>query len=268
MNQEFLIPAALVGWFVLLAVVETIFTRRDAVREPGGDARLVTNFGLTAIAIFVGSLLPVANVGSSVLAERLGIGLTEHAEIPFAAVIALTLLGQTFAGYWVHRLMHVSPLFWRMHRVHHADTSVDVSTSLRNHPLEMLIALPASAAMILLIGAPPSAVIATQTIFTATTIWQHADIRLPRWLDRALGVAIFTPRLHRLHHSPERSVHDSNYGACFILWDWLFGTLNRTEGHGRVGLRDEPIRPHNLFQQICAPLYPLAVPPKAKLNPR
>ena len=73
-------------------------------------------------------------------------------------------------------MMHAVPALWRIHRIHHADSSVDISTSLRNHPLELGVALPVSVALIASIGAPPSAVIVSQTIMVAAAMWQHADI--------------------------------------------------------------------------------------------
>ena len=41
--------------------------------------------------------------------------------------------------YIYHRSMHYIPLFWRFHLVHHTDLTVDVSTTVREHPGETLI---------------------------------------------------------------------------------------------------------------------------------
>jgi sterol desaturase/sphingolipid hydroxylase (fatty acid hydroxylase superfamily) len=150
---------------------------------------------------------------------------------------------------------HRTPLLWRLHRVHHADNAVDLSTSYRNHPLELLITLPVSAAVVLIVGIPQSIVVITQTLLVGVTLWQHADIALPRRLDRALSWVIVTPRLHRLHHNPERATHDSNYGELLTLWDRLFGTFNRTAGRCEVGLDDQVARPDRLLQQIWSPVY-------------
>jgi sterol desaturase/sphingolipid hydroxylase (fatty acid hydroxylase superfamily) len=152
--------------------------------------------------------------------------------------------------------MHWVPLLWRVHRIHHADNEVDVSTSLRNHPLELLLTLPVSALIVVLIGAPVSVVIAFQAIMVAATIWQHADILLPQQLDRALAVILVTPRLHRLHHNPVRVVHDTNFGELFTMWDRMFGTLSVMDGRGRVGLIDQVARPDHIFEQIWSPVYP------------
>ena len=152
--------------------------------------------------------------------------------------------------------MHRSALLWRVHRVHHADSAVDISTSLRKHPVELLVTLPASALVIVAIGAPVSAVVSVQAIVLAATIWQHADIRLSAPIDRVLGLLIVTPRLHRLHHNPVRIVHDSNFGELFTVWDRLFGTLSVLDGRGRVGLDDQSARADDLLEQIWSPLRP------------
>jgi sterol desaturase/sphingolipid hydroxylase (fatty acid hydroxylase superfamily) len=161
----------------------------------------------------------------------------------------------SFAVYWVHRLMHVAPLLWRAHRVHHTDSLVDVSTSLRNHPLELIVVLPASAAVILVVGAPPSVVIVAQTISMAATIWQHADIAVPASLDRMLSLIIVTPRLHRLHHSPDRRLHDRNYGELITLWDRIFGTFSQHGGRLRVGLDGQAVPADGLLAQLWSPRF-------------
>ena len=188
MTHDALIGFGLAGWFVALALVETLWPR--ATRHQSGDGRLITNFGLTAL-IFLGSALPpLANFGSAMIGTGLGAGY--YVAVPWAAMFVLLLLAQTLTAYWVHRLMHATPLLWRVHRVHHADTALDVSTSLRNHPFELLVTIPSAAAVTLVLGAPVSAVVAVQTLLFAGAIWEHADIALPRRLDRALAPILVT----------------------------------------------------------------------------
>lgn len=256
MDRNGWIGIALVGWFVLLAVAEAAFARREAAANEG-DARLLTNFTLTILVVLAGAAVPLASVSASVIAERLDIGLARNVPMSWFAVFALTLVAQSFAGYWVHRTMHAAPLLWRVHRVHHADSAVDVSTSFRNHPLELLATLPVSALVVLLTGASASVVVAAQTVLAAAALWQHADLALPSRLERALASIIVTPRVHRLHHSPERATHDSNYGELITLWDRLFGTFNPSEERCAVGLRDQASHPDRLFEQIVSPVRPV-----------
>jgi sterol desaturase/sphingolipid hydroxylase (fatty acid hydroxylase superfamily) len=253
LTRDALISLALVGWFVALAIAETVSARSGRPRESSDDGRLLTNFGLTALVLLGSGLLPLATIASAQVGA--GIGIAYHVRLPWIAIFALVLLGQSFAAYWVHRWMHVWPLLWRVHRVHHADTSIDVSTSLRNHPLELLVTVPVSALVILVLGAPVSVVIAVQTFLVAAAIWEHADVVLPKGIDRALTLLLVTPRLHRLHHSPDRCNHDSNYGNSLTLWDRLFGTLNDRQERLEVGLTRQRAAPNRLLEQIFSPLH-------------
>jgi sterol desaturase/sphingolipid hydroxylase (fatty acid hydroxylase superfamily) len=248
-----LIVLALVGWFVLLALAELLFA--GGRREPVNDRRLVTNFGLALIILFAGSMVPLAKLSASAVGRSLGIGLAHVVTLPWPAVLAAAVIVESLASYWAHRLMHRAPLLWRIHRVHHSDDAVDVSTSYRNHPFELLVTMPVSAAVVLVLGTPATVVLATQTLLTAATLWQHADIALPDRLERALGWIMVTPRLHRLHHDRERATHDSNYGELLIVWDRLYGTFNGAEGRRRVGLDDQVAPPDGLLQQIWSPIY-------------
>jgi sterol desaturase/sphingolipid hydroxylase (fatty acid hydroxylase superfamily) len=249
------VGVGLVGWFAVLACIELLCARRAGRTERGNDGRLLTNFGLAVLLLATGAAFPLARLGASATAQSWAIGLGPRLELSWLAIFILLLVVDSLAVYWVHRLVHRVPLFWRVHRVHHADESVDVSTSLRNHPLEMVLSIPSSAAVILIVGASPTMVVASQTINLAATIWQHADIQLPQRLERALTWLIVTPAMHRLHHNPERRLHDSNYGELITLWDRLFGSFNAPQGRTRVGLDDQVASPDRLLQQIWSPVY-------------
>lgn len=256
MNATALLGVVLLCWFIALAIAEAICAKGDKTYASGSNQRWLTNLSLTATIILIGSLLPLAKITASMASEDLGLGLANLIAMPWITVLALMLLLDSFAAYWAHRLMHAVPLLWRVHRVHHADTLVDVSTSLRNHPLELVVTVPTSSCVVLLIGAPASVVATAQTLFIATTIWQHADVPLPEWLDTALARLMITPRLHRLHHHPERKIHDSNFGDSFTIWDAIFGTLNLSRGRQPVGLAGRGIHADHLLAQIVSPLRP------------
>ena len=243
----------LVAWVIVLALAEA--GSGAALRDGSSDRRLLTNFSFTIMVLAAGALLPIAKLGASSVAQSLHVGFLRAAQWPWPAVFAIALLAETLAAYWAHRITHQTPILWRLHRVHHADNAVDLSTSFRNHPLELFITVPVSAAVVLVLGTPQSVVIATQTFLAGVTLWQHADIVLPQRVERALGWVIVTPGLHRLHHNPERAIHDSNYGELLTLWDRVFGTFNRSEGRRPVGLDDQVAKPDRLLQQIWSPVY-------------
>jgi sterol desaturase/sphingolipid hydroxylase (fatty acid hydroxylase superfamily) len=251
---DVILDFALVAWFALLAGAEFFTARGRAAAQSGGDARLITNFGLGVLVLIANSLLPMVKVGSSYLAQSFGAGLSSQFAWPWALALMVLIFADSFASYWTHRALHAVPALWRIHRVHHSDASVDVSTSLRSHPLELVVTFPVSLVVILVVGAPPTAVVAAQTIMVAASIWQHADIELA-WVDRGLGSFLITPSIHRLHHNPERRLHDSNYGELITFWDRLFGTFNRSERRTRVGLDGQIARSDRLLEQIWSPVY-------------
>ncbi len=217
--------AALIACFVVLAVCEVVAPKVERALGPASDARLVTNFALGIVTIGLASVLPVSTLASAVFAQEMRIGLGQSVALPWIAAFALMLTVRSFTTYWVHRSSHAIPWIWRVHRIHHADAAVDVSTALRNHPLELLLAVPVAAATALLIGPPVTVVLAIDTILFALGMWQHADIALPPQIERFLHPVVVTPAFHRAHHAPDRTAHDRNYGDFLPLWDRLFGTL-------------------------------------------
>ena len=255
MDESAIIGLLLAGWFCVLALAEFISARRGLRADRSSDARLLTNFGLGALVLGCNSLLPLARISASALTEANGFGVAPSLGLPVAAALAAFLMLDSFATYWTHRLMHAVPLLWRIHRVHHSDGPVDVSTSLPIHPLELLVTLPTSAAVILIVGAPTMVVVVAQALSAAAAMWQHADLDLRPGPDRALSLFLVTPGFHRVHHSPERCLHDGNYGELITAWDWLFGTSKPRGGRGRVGLDRQVARPDALMAQIWSPVY-------------
>jgi sterol desaturase/sphingolipid hydroxylase (fatty acid hydroxylase superfamily) len=132
------------------------------------------------------------------------------------------------------------PLFWRLHRVHHADPDFDVTTALRFHPGEIVLSMLIKLALVWLLGPPAQAVIIFEVLLNASAMFNHGNVRLPAALDRLLRLAIVTPDLHRVHHSVHGAEMNRNFGFCLSVWDRWFGTLaaQLRDGHQamRIGL--------------------------------
>ena len=158
--------------------------------------------------------------------------------LPGWSHIILSLIGLDFAIYVQHVLLHALPVFWRLHRVHHIDLDVDVTTGLRFHPVEICLSMLYKAALVLLLGAPPAAVIAFEVILNATSLFNHSNIRLPAALDRLLRQVLITPDLHRIHHSVLEVETNSNFGFSVPFWDRLCGTYRDqpSQSHTTMGL--------------------------------
>lgn len=144
--------------------------------------------------------------------------------LPLAAQLLVAFVVMDLSTYAVHRLFHAQRWLWLMHSVHHSDAQVDVSTSIRHHPIEVGIDVAVKLALYLLLGLPLWMEAARTLLINPLSMAQHANIAYPAWVERLLGWLLVTPAMHRVHHLPEAPATDSNYGQCFSFWDRLFGT--------------------------------------------
>jgi sterol desaturase/sphingolipid hydroxylase (fatty acid hydroxylase superfamily) len=132
-------------------------------------------------------------------------------------------------SYFWHRANHRVGWLWRFHRVHHADRAFQVTTALRFHPGELLMALPLRLAAIALVGVSPLGVLAFEIVFGAMNLLEHGNFDLPRGLERRLLRVIVTPAMHRLHHARSGAELDSNFGTILSGWDRALGTLRASD---------------------------------------
>jgi sterol desaturase/sphingolipid hydroxylase (fatty acid hydroxylase superfamily) len=138
-------------------------------------------------------------------------------------VAAFVLLD--FLNYAVHRCQHAVPFLWRFHAMHHSDPDVDVTTSVRHHPIEYLITAGFYWLAVFALDIPAAVVtMHALAVFAAAAI-THGNIRFPEWLERGLQPAVITPDLHLVHHSVAYKDSNSNFGAVLSIWDRLFGTF-------------------------------------------
>jgi sterol desaturase/sphingolipid hydroxylase (fatty acid hydroxylase superfamily) len=181
-------------------------------------------------------LFPVLAVGMAELAENRNWGLFHGLNAPFWLAFIATLLLLDLTIYAQHVAFHKIPLLWRLHRMHHTDLDFDVTTALRFHPLEIALSMLLKLAVVVLLGAPPVAVMLFEVILNATALFNHGNVRLSRKLDRALRWVLVTPDMHRVHHSIHREETDSNFGFNLPWWDRLFGTYRDQPRDGHAGM--------------------------------
>lgn len=143
--------------------------------------------------------------------------------------ILVTVLAYDAYNYWWHRFNHEWSWLWRFHQVHHMDTHLDVTTALRFHPGELLIAYGAKAIWVLVWGPSVAAFIITEMIITTYTQFHHANIDFPDGVEKWLRKLHMTPRLHASHHTVTRRTRDANYAAILTLWDYLFGSYREPD---------------------------------------
>lgn len=213
---------AFFGVFLIFAVIEAV-APRDRVRAER-LRRWPANWILTALNIVVISVMPVGLIAAADYASAHRLGLLNMIDVAPPTAFVAGFLGRAFLSWGTHILNHKVPFLWAIHRVHHADTRLDVSTTVRFHPLEFVVTTPLALAGVVMLGVPPFALLIYELMDASVTAFSHANVRLPRWVDWPLRLFIVTPDLHRVHHSSHRPETDSNYGAVLTIWDRVLGT--------------------------------------------
>ena len=214
-----------VGVFALLAVAEAVWPRRAVAF---GRGRWVANVGLsllnTALLRLSFFVVPALGVIAAGYGEGAGLGLMPALGVPGWLAAVVGFLALDVAVYAQHLAFHFVPVFWRLHRVHHADPAVDVTTGIRFHPLEILLSQAWKIVVVLIVGVPAAAVLVFEIVLNATSMFSHANLRLPQAVDAVLRRLVVTPDMHRIHHSTLVHELNSNFGFNFSVWDRAFGT--------------------------------------------
>ena len=187
---------------------------------------------------------PTGAVGFALFAEAHGLGLFNVVAMPAWVEMVLALLTLDLAIYLQHRLFHYAPVLWRLHRMHHADLEVDVTTGARFHPIEILLSLGIKFVVIVPLGLSPLAVLLFEIGLNATSMFNHSNVRVSPAIERVLRCLVVTPDMHRVHHSVVRRETDSNFGFNFPWWDRLFGTYRAQPeaGHDDMTIGIEQFR--------------------------
>lgn len=258
-NESIIRLGVFLGLFTILALLETLLPRRARVQTR--NKRWVTNWGITianALTLRVMALaLPLLAVGAAVDAQAQGWGVFNAVNWPIWLEITLTILIMDFAIWLQHLITHKVPLLWQLHRVHHADRDMDVTTAIRFHPVEIGLSMLLKIGLVYLLGPSAVAVIVFEIMLNGTAMFNHANIRLPLWLDAMVRRVLVTPDMHRVHHSVHRAEHDSNYGFSLSIWDQVFGTYiaQPKAGHDEmaIGLEWQDDRPSRLGWSLSLP---------------
>jgi len=223
------------GVLVLMMALEAAFPRR--VRGVPRRRRWPGNLGIVVLdSLLVRALVPMAAVGVALVAESEGWGLFNALDVPAGWAILLSVLILDLVIYLQHVLFHAVPALWRLHRMHHADLDVDVTTGARFHPIEILLSMGIKMAVVAALGAPAVGVVVFEVLLNATSMFNHANLKLPRRVDRVLRWLVVTPDMHRVHHSAIRRETDSNFGFNLPWWDRLLGTYRDQPEKGHDGM--------------------------------
>ncbi|MFO0795212.1 MAG: sterol desaturase family protein [Candidatus Brocadiaceae bacterium] len=223
------------GILLIMALWEFVAPRRRLTVSK--MLRWANNLGIVFLDSFlVRIVFPAAAVGMAAFAHEHGWGLFNYFQISYSLAVALSVFVMDFIIYLQHVIFHAIPIFWRIHRMHHADLDFDVTTGIRFHPFEIMLSMLIKLAVVLVIGAPVLAVIIFEVLLNATSMFNHGNVRIFRNVDQVLRWIVVTPEMHRVHHSTYIDETNSNFGFNFPLWDRFLGTYRKQPRMGHEGM--------------------------------
>ena len=244
--------------FVIMGVWEVL-----APKRPLSVPRLqrwTSNISLLILnSLLLRLVFPAAAVGIAYTAAGAGWGLFNQLNLPYWLEVILAVLLLDLAIYLQHLMMHRVPLLWRLHRVHHADLDLDLTTGSRFHTLEIFVSMLIKSAVIFLLGPALIAVLIFEALLSGMALFNHANVRLPGIIDRLLRMLLITPDVHRVHHSILRNETNSHYGFNLSIWDRAFGTYiaQPEEGHSAmtIGIPEfrDPLQVDRLRGMLALP---------------
>lgn len=261
MSEPLLRLAYFGGVLAIMMLGETFAPRRPLTVSK--TVRWLNNLGIGVLnTVLLRLLFPLAAVGMAAIAQTHGWGLFNGWKVPEWGAIAGSMVALDFIIYLQHRAFHAIPLFWRFHQVHHVDLDLDVSSGVRFHPVEIVLSMGIKILAVVLLGAPPTAVVSFEILLNATSLFNHSNLNIPLTLDRVLRQLIVTPDMHRVHHSIIVDETNRNFSFNLPWWDRLLGTYRAqpAAGHdamiiGLADLRDEQLE--QLPQMLALPFRKL-----------
>ncbi|HRY07835.1 MAG TPA: sterol desaturase family protein [Hyphomicrobiaceae bacterium] len=225
--------------FIVMAVAEVIAPKRALSYDR--SKRWITNLSIVALDSVVVRLMgalavPLVAVGAAIYAARQGWGVFNWLDWPVWLEWLVVLLALDLAIWFQHLVSHKVPALWRLHQMHHADVDFDVTTAIRFHPIEIALSMLWKIVCVVALGAAPECVIVFEIVLNGCAIFNHANVALPRGVDRVLRSFIVTPDMHRVHHSVLHQEFNSNYGFNLSIWDRLFRTYVAQPEKGHQGM--------------------------------
>jgi len=200
--------------------------------------RWANNLGLTFLNSFIlRALFPILAVGLAALSVQEGWGLLNMISLPLWLSVIIAIFVQDLIIYGQHVLFHHVPIFWRLHKMHHADIDYDVTTGARFHPLEICLSMGIKLGVVVLLGPPVVAVILFEIILSSMAMFNHANAKLPLKLDKIVRLFFVTPDMHRVHHSINAPEFNRNFGFNLAIWDRIFGTYKDQPDDGHTHMK-------------------------------
>ena len=248
------------SFLVVLAIfggIEMTFPRRQRMHSQW--KRWLSNLGLSFLnAAFLRFFVVMSPVGIALIAHEQDVGVLHMLELPLwlAALVSIVILDMVI--YFQHIAFHKTPILWELHKVHHSDQDLDVSSALRFHTIEMLLSFFIKGVAVYLLGAPAFSVILFEVLLNGTALFNHSNFSLPSCYEKRVRSFLVTPDMHRVHHSVDIAETNSNYGFNLSCWDRIFGTYCSEPAKGQdgmmIGLHEyQRSSPLNMRQLLALP---------------
>ncbi len=221
--------AMLVGGLLFFWIIEGAIPLLPMHYKKTKLKHAAVNFGFTLIHLVIHTILAIFIVKLSDWCRDQQFGIVYWTNAGVLLTIFIAVLALDFSSWLVHFVMHKNAFLWKFHTIHHSDNNVDVTTGLRHHPGDSLLRGIFFMLLIFVSGSPMYGVMIYQTLVVFSTAFTHANISLPKGVDKALSYFLVSPNMHKVHHHWKQPYTDSNYGAVFSIWDRLLGTFSRLD---------------------------------------
>ncbi len=235
-NEETIRFTVFLVTFIIISVWEIFIPRRKLrflkiVRWYG-------NLGIIAVNSLIQALISPLMVGTVAvicLENRVGLFNIFHAKY-FVVTVIISIVILDLAVYIQHVLFHKISLLWQLHKMHHTDLDIDVTTGIRFHPIEIIISILIKLVIVIIFGIHPIAVLIFEVFLNAAAMFNHGNIYIPVKIDGFLRLFIVTPDMHRVHHSVLKKETNSNYGFNIPYWDYFFRTYKNQPDKGHLDM--------------------------------
>src|SRR5262245_24784109 len=207
---------------IALAAIEGAWPLVRFPRERRGH--YLPNLTLSGLLVASNLALAAIPTAASVWASQQGVGLCQFLAGNDWLILLVGVAGLDLAAYWAHRTLHMANLGWSFHRVHHSERYVDVTTALRQHPVEIVWRTAFTGLGVVVFGVPLWCLAIYLATSALNALAEHSNLALPRWLDRRVRLVVVTPNMHKIHHSRAKPETNSNYSNIFSIWDRIFCT--------------------------------------------
>ena len=224
------------GSFVLFAILESLKPKR--VRIYRRIKRWPSNILLVGFNTLLIRLIPwLLPFQIAAYAKKNGWGLLNILSWNYWIEFIIAIILLDLIIYWQHRFFHRIVFLRKIHRLHHLEQDLDVTSALKFHPFEIIISLFIKSIAVLILGLSIDEILVFESILNTMAMFNHMNVRMPEKLDSLLRKVIVTPDMHRVHHSINPVESDMNFGFNLSLWDYIFKSYLKDSRKGQIDMK-------------------------------